>query len=100
MKRLLMLSAVLLGLSTPIQALTEQEPQGEPAASSQIATININEASAEELTALPGIGKVKAEAIVNYREEHGPFEDVDDLTKVNGIGEQTVKGLKSKVSFH
>ena len=51
------------------------------------ATININEASAAELEELPGIGPVLAAAIVEYRETHGPFGSVEELTQVYGIGE-------------
>lgn len=49
--------------------------------------VNINTATAEELQTLPGIGQVRAAAIVAYREEHGPFVYVEDLKGVSGIGE-------------
>ncbi|MGM0572037.1 ComEA family DNA-binding protein [Marinobacter sp.] len=62
-----------------------EEPAG-PAAS----TININTASAEELTTLEGIGESKALAIVADRDTNGPFESGDDLTRVRGIGDATV----------
>ena len=48
--------------------------------------ININLASAEELTSLTGIGESKAEAIIAYRQEHGPFADIGEITRVSGIG--------------
>ncbi|MGH8523785.1 MAG: ComEA family DNA-binding protein [Gammaproteobacteria bacterium] len=55
-------------------------------------SVNINSADAATLAnALKGIGPVKAEAIVAYREEHGPFKSVDDLVMVQGIGEKTVE---------
>jgi comEA protein len=47
--------------------------------------LNINAASAEELDALPGIGKVTAKRIVDYREKNGYFKDADGLLKVKGI---------------
>lgn len=100
MKRLLMLSVVLLGLSMSTQAQEGQEAKGEQAVVGQLATVNINQADAKQLTALPGIGAVKAKAIVDYRQQHGPFKNVEDLIKVDGIGAQTVKGLKSKVSVN
>ena len=55
------------------------------------AGVNINEASQKELTKLKGIGKVTAEAIVEYRKEHGNFISVKDLAKVKGIGSKTIE---------
>ncbi|MGH8533123.1 MAG: ComEA family DNA-binding protein [Gammaproteobacteria bacterium] len=55
-------------------------------------SVDINSADAETLAnALQGIGAAKAEAIVAYREKHGPFKSVDDLVMVQGIGEKTVE---------
>lgn len=58
--------------------------------------VNINTATSEELQALPGIGRTRAEAIVAYREEHGPFVYPEDLRKVSGIGE----GVLAKILDH
>lgn len=53
--------------------------------------VNVNTASATEIAeALVGVGQSKAEAIVAYRKEHGPFKSADDLVLVKGIGEKTV----------
>ena len=53
--------------------------------------VNVNTASATEIAeALVGVGQSKAEAIVAYRKEHGPFKTADDLVLVKGIGEKTV----------
>ncbi len=55
--------------------------------------IDLNTATARELEALPGIGEVRARAIVADREANGPFRIVEDLTRVKGIGEGTLAGL-------
>ena len=49
--------------------------------------VNINSANAAELSAnINGVGEKKAEAIIKYRENHGPFKKIEDLMKVQGIG--------------
>jgi len=61
-------------------------------ANSPEATVNINTASAEELAAhMTGVGPTRAKAIVNYRDQHGPFTQIDDLLAVEGIGEVTLE---------
>ena len=67
-------------------------------ASFAIAAVNINSATKEELDVLPGIGPVKAQAIVDYRKAHGPFKSVEDLKKVNGIGDATFDKIKGDLS--
>ena len=56
--------------------------------------IDINSASVEDLQRLPGIGEKRAQAIVAWREEHGPFQSVDELVQVSGIGEKLLAGLR------
>ena len=60
-------------------------------------SININEATAEELETLNGIGPVTAEKIIQYRTEYGKFEKKEDLMEVNGIGEKTYAQIKDKI---
>lgn len=47
--------------------------------------VNINTAGKEELMTLKGIGEARAEAVIRYREEHGPFQTIEDIMKVSGI---------------
>jgi competence protein ComEA len=60
--------------------------------------ININMASETDLEALPGIGPVLAQRIVDYRTEHGPFPTVDALDDVSGIGPATMEDLRPLIS--
>jgi competence protein ComEA len=62
-------------------------------------TVDINRASAEQLAAaIEGVGQARAEAIVSYRDAHGPFRSVDDLTLVQGIGQRTLDANRGKLS--
>ena len=61
--------------------------------------ININTASAEELDELPGIGPVKAAAIVAWRTEHGFFRYPEELIRVKGIGETTLTKLLDMITI-
>lgn len=83
MKFLSTATAIVL-LSLPMLALAGQ--------------VNINTADAETIAAeLNGIGLSKAEAIVEYRSKHGPFQSVDDLSLVKGIGERTVDKIRTDI---
>jgi len=64
------------------------------------APVNINKASAEEISAsLKGVGVKKAEAIVKYRKANGAFSSLDDLTNVKGIGKKTLAANKADIKL-
>jgi competence protein ComEA len=62
--------------------------------------VNINTATADQLTTLTGIGPAKAQAIIDYRNAHGPFQSIEDITKVSGIplGGTTYEGIKDDIT--
>ena len=60
--------------------------------------ININQADAKTLTTLKGVGKDRAAKIIEYRESNGPFEKVEDLMKVKGIGKKIFEQNKNVLS--
>ena len=61
--------------------------------------VNINTATLEELQTIKGIGKKKAEAILQYRKEHGAFRTKEDLLQVKGIGKKALEAIESQVTF-
>lgn len=75
---------------------SSRAPQKSSKASSQ-APVNINTAAVEELCSLSGIGPVKAQAIIDYRREHGPFQTPEELTRVKGIGQITLQKNLSRL---
>ena len=62
------------------------------------ATVNLNTATIEQLTTLPGVGRKTAELIVEYRTKSGGFKKIEELMNIKGIGEKTFLKLKPLVS--
>lgn len=62
-------------------------------------SLDLNTATAEQLAAtLNGIGDAKAQAIIAYRDAHGPFQRVEEITLVKGIGESTLRDNRDKIT--
>ena len=60
--------------------------------------IDVNTADAYELQRLPGIGEKRAQDIIAYREEHGPFQSAEELLEVKGIGEATLAKFREDIA--
>ncbi|MBE6053949.1 MAG: competence protein ComEA [Clostridium sartagoforme] len=65
--------------------------------SSDDSIININSASLSELQNINGIGEVKAQSIIDYREKNGGFKSIEDIKNVDGIGAKTFEKIKDKI---
>ncbi len=87
------LSFFVISVSTEVMS-QEVKPIAPPPLQEQVVKkINLNTATAQELTgSFKGIGKKRAEAIVNYRVEHGEYKSVEDLAQVRGLGKSFVDG--------
>lgn len=70
-----------------------------PAASAGAGRVNINTATADALIALPGIGEALAARIIEYREQHGPFQTLEELAEVSGISDRMVDELRDLITI-
>ncbi|MDR2647839.1 MAG: helix-hairpin-helix domain-containing protein [Oscillospiraceae bacterium] len=91
-------------------SVSDTTPQNLPQAANENASpqvsaapsypVNLNTATLEQLETLPGIGPVKAEAILAYRAQRGAFSSVEQLLDINGIGEKTLEKLKPLITLY
>jgi len=109
MIRSLMMSAVVASAMFAVSGFAEPVKQQDPtqksaatqAAVPNNALVNINSADAATLAdRLNGVGIKKAEAIVSFREQNGPFKSIDDLVNVTGIGAATLEKNRSLISVN
>ena len=75
-----------------------ESPTPEIPTPSQDNPVDLNTASTEQLQLLPGIGEVKAEAIIQFRETYGPFGEPSEVTSVPGIGPATLKNIQHLIT--
>jgi competence protein ComEA len=80
------------GLQNPSSGQAEQAPALSPSF-----PINLNSATLEELQELPGIGEVRAQSIITYRTAHGPFQSIEDIQAVEGIGPGIFEKIKDLI---
>lgn len=85
--RTLMPALAIVLAWVPLKALQAKTVEG---------VVNINTATAEELTLLPGVGKAKAEQIIQYRQSK-PFASVDDLKNIKGLGAKRLEALRPHI---
>ena len=83
-----------------IETAAEEIPQTAGSGSFSASRVNINLAVKEQLENLPGIGPVRAQRIIEYRNAHGPFDDIDGLKQVEGIGSKIFDKIKDLVSTY
>src|SRR5436190_6875471 len=85
--------AMTLGFNYPAASAAPSESKA-----ALQAPVNLNKASAQDLTMLKGIGPKIAERIVAYRQEKGPFKTPDQLVQVKGIGDATFEKIKERIT--
>ena len=97
---LFVLAMALTWLLTPRQVRGGYDISAVPPeeAAPALLKVNINTADAAQLEALDGIGPTLAQRIVAYREEHGPFADIESIMDVNGIGEGIFETIRQQIT--
>src|SRR5699024_2751399 len=88
---------VYVGVSAPATA-TQPASAGESAGTGEN-TVNLNAADLTTLQELPSVGEVTAQRIIDWRDEHDGFEDVEQLQQIGGIGSKTLADLRDRVSI-
>lgn len=87
-------------VDTPAKPASRKRSGSSSTPKSQLTNIvNLNSAGVAELCTLPGIGEVKAKAVIAFRQENGPFRSVDEITKVKGIGPKTLEKIRHRLSI-
>ncbi len=78
--------------------LSSEETSIRESSQQDVAKININTATAEQLETLPVVGTTLAKRFVEYRQQHGTFRQVEDLLLVSGIGDATLEKISPYIT--
>ena len=86
---------LVIALAVAFAAPSNAAPPSPPkAAATEARPVDLNTADSAALESVPGIGKSLSQRILAFREKNGPFQSVDDLLKVQGIGEKSIQKLR------
>jgi len=80
--------------AAPASVVSAAAPAAPKAGASEARPIDLNTADGAALESVPGIGKSLSQRILAFRDKNGPFQSVDDLLKVQGIGEKSIQKLR------
>ncbi len=96
MKKINVVMIILLALAIAMPATFSVAATKQPAKQTQIQQekINVNTATADSLSTVPGIGPKKADRILDYRNKNGKFSSIEGLLEVKGIGEKSLKKMR------
>jgi competence protein ComEA len=96
LKSLCLCAIVLVAAGSLLADRVAAAPQGSAGGGQQI---DINKADEQQLAEIPGIGEAMAKRIIDFRQANGPFQRVEDLLKVKGIGEKSLEKLRPHVKI-
>lgn len=90
----------VLSVSFSVYAVNPPAPPPPMKAAAQSNAVNINTATAQTITdaKIKGIGKKRAEAIVAYRTQHGPFKSIDDLKNIKGLSQKVIDANRARLT--
>jgi competence protein ComEA len=94
------LPSLVYAAEMPAKTAKASKQVSEEKQSIQQQSVNINKADIALLTTLKGVGEKKAQAIIAYRNEHGPFQSIEELAEVKGIGEAIVNANREIISLN
>lgn len=93
---------LLLGLSLSFSAVAAEHPKETISQQTTASALNINTADAQTIVGahIKGIGKKRAEAIVAYRQTHGPFKSIEDLKKIKGLSGKVIESNRERLTVN